>query len=143
MDTLRTLRHEERVVFYNCRVFDKRSVAKLLTDIMTYHGKILVIEDHSDDVIEDILSEINDKNCAYVFLKSELDVDPINSPMVPTHRLATDDEIRFIIDKCIPLNKLPVLRMKDPIRRWHNFPISSIVAIDRRRGTYFRKVTCA
>lgn len=110
---------------------------------MTYHGKILVIEDHSDDVIEDILSEINDKNCAYVFLKSELDVDPINSPMVPTHRLATDDEIRFIIDKCIPLNKLPVLRMKDPIRRWHNFPISSIVAIDRRRGTYFRKVTCA
>ena len=140
METLRTVRPDERFVLYHRRVCDKRSVAELLTDIMKYHGKILVITDHSDDVIEDILSEMDDHNCAYVFLQSELDVDPINSPMVPPHRLATADEIRRLSEQCIPSNMLPVLRMKDPIRRWYNFPITSIVAIDRPRGTYFRRV---
>jgi hypothetical protein len=30
--------------------------------------------------------------------------------------------------------------MLDPIRRWHNFPKGSIVAIERPTGTYFRRV---
>ena len=64
----------------------------------------------------------------------------LSARVVPPHRVATPEEIKTLNDRRIPPGKLPVLRMLDPIRRWHGFQEGSIVAIDRPDGTYFRMV---
>eukprot|EP00850_Spirogloea_muscicola_P015068 SM000112S24010 [mRNA] locus=s112:451574:454129:- [translate_table: standard] len=92
-------------------------------------GNIIIIRSHSDDIIGKIIDEIEPEDSANVFLQSELDVDPVNNSM-----------IGWLIGKEIPWHKLPVIKMKDPIRRWHNFPHNSVVAIERDDGTYFRRV---
>jgi DNA-directed RNA polymerase subunit H (RpoH/RPB5) len=104
-------------------------------------GAVLVFANHSDDIVDVVLKEINPKDSGYVFFASELEVDPVNNIMVPTHRIATSSEIRNLKDRRIPIGKLPVLQMLDPIRRWHNFPNGCIVAIERNnREVYFRIV---
>ena len=144
METLRRLRPAERIEDYTNHVCDKQSVASLLDALIPVRrdGAIMVVKHHSDALIDTVLREILPEDSAFVFLQSELDVDPINSPMVPPHRLATDDELKYLEDIGIPVKMLPVIRMKDPVRRWHNLPVDSVVAIDRpATNTYFRRVS--
>ena len=150
METLKALRLEA-ICKYTPNADDTK--ADVIQKILHAHGRgeILVIEQPAftiwadDDIIDELLHNIEPTDSGYVFFEYELDVDPINSPMVPRHRLATDKELAYLEDICVPRSKLPVIRMKDPIRRWHNFEPRSIIAIDRPAGestkTYFRIVS--
>jgi DNA-directed RNA polymerase subunit H (RpoH/RPB5) len=140
METLRSLRHNERVVILDGSVDDKSKIAYVTVELQNRDGAIIVFANHSDDVVELVLKEIDPHDSGYIFFASELQIDPVKNHMVPTHRLATGEELRYLKDKRVPISKLPVLRMLDPIRRWHNFQQGTIVAIERSNGVYFRIV---
>lgn len=140
MDTLVNLRAQERVAVIEGAVDDKSKTAYVTVELQKRDGAILVFINHSDEIVELVLSEIDPSDSGYIFFASELLVDPINNNMVPEHRLATADEIKNLASRHMPFNKLPILRMLDPVRRWHNFKQGSIVAVDRKGGTYFRRV---
>lgn len=144
METLKRLRHGEHIQLYTRQLTDKKDVPYLLTEIKNRtQGTILVVTNHAPDIPEMVLSEICGQDSGYVFFQSELQVDPISNRMVPVHRIPTDDELSELARRRITKVQLPVLKMKDPVRRWHNFPLESIVAIDRDDSsskTYWRRV---
>lgn len=139
METLINLRNQERVVVIKDLVDDK--AAFVTVELQKREGgAILVFENYSDEIVELALNTIDPLDSGYIFFASEILLDPINNIMVPNHRLATDKEIDNLTSRHIPLEKLPVLRMLDPVRRWHNFKQGSIIAVDRKDETYFRLV---
>lgn len=140
METLVNLRQNERVIVLEGTIDDKSKIAYVTVELQNRDGAILVFVDHSDEVVELVLKEINPCDSGYIFFGSELQVDPVKNQMVPKHRIATKNEWRYLKDKRIPTSKLPVLRMLDPIRRWHNFQQGTVVAIERSDGVYFRLV---
>lgn len=140
IETLVNLRCRERVVILEGLVDDKSKIAYVTVALQNRDGAILVFANHSDDVVELALKEIDPCDSGYIFFASELKVDPVRNHMVPKHRLVTGDELQYLKDKRVPISKLPVLRMLDPIRRWHNFEQGAIVAIERGNGVYFRIV---
>ena len=120
---------------------DKSHIAYIIKKLKERRGTILVVKHHLDDIVDIVLKEIDLDDSGYIFFASELEIDPINNCMVPTHRLATPDELQYLENKTIQTHKLPVLRMLDPIRRWHNFSRGSVVAIERTLdNVYFRVV---
>ncbi len=142
METLKKIRPGENIVKYIRPLVDKKDVPYLLTEIKNRSDSaILVVIDHAQDIPEMVLGQISGRDSGYVFFQSELLVDPINSCMVPNHRIPTDEELAKLERRRITKAQLPVLKMKDPVRRWHNFPMESIVAIDRDESrTYWRRV---
>ena len=136
------LRNKERVELLHGLVDDKSKTAYVTEQLlMKEEGAVLVFVNHSDDVVDAVMSEIDPQDSGYLFFASELRLNPVDNCMVPPHRAATPKEIQMLNDRRIPLGKLPVLRMLDPVRRWHNFPAGSVVAIDRPGSeTYFRRV---
>ncbi len=140
METLVNLRNSESIAELDVLIDDKSKTTYVIENVLDRDNKILVFNNHSEDVVSIVLSEIDPRDSGYVFFASELNLDPLNNCMVPTHRLATPQEMSDLQNKHIPKNKLPILRMLDPIRRWHNFPADSVIAIDRPDGTYFRLV---
>jgi DNA-directed RNA polymerase subunit H (RpoH/RPB5) len=139
MDTLKSIRSESIKILPGL-VDDKSKIAYLSVEMQSRNGAIIVIEKHSDDIVKQVLNDIDPKDSGYLFFASELRLDPLNNTSVPVHRLATRDEVKELIDKHVPVSKLPILRMLDPVRRWHNFDEGSVVAIERPSGTYFRRV---
>ena len=144
MDTLIKVRGKERITELTREVVSNADTAYLTVELQKRRRSILVIKNHSDEIIKTVLSEIDPEDSGYIFFASELLLDPLNNCMVPKHRIATSEEIDKLLHNKIPLEKLPIIRMIDPIRRWHNFPRGSIVAIERtyksRTDSYFRKV---
>lgn len=140
METLVNLRNLESIAELDVLIDDKSKTTYVIENVLNRNNKILVFNNHSEDVVSIVLSEIDSRDSGYVFFASELNLDPLNNCMVPTHRLATPHEMSDLQKKRISKNKLPILRMLDPIRRWHNFPAESVIAIDRPDGTYFRLV---
>ena len=141
MKNLVNLRCNEKIIVLDGRVDDKSKIAYVTVELQNRNGAILVFANHSDDIVDVVLKEINPKDSGYIFFASELEIDPVNNTMVPTHRLATISEVKSLEDRRIHMNKLPILRMLDPIRRWHNFHEKSIVAVERNKGgVYFRIV---
>ena len=146
MDTLKKVRREERIVELTREVLASPDTAYLSVELRDRNGSVLVVMNHSDEIVDEVLKKLEDPaDSGYIFFASELEVDPLNSCMVPLHRMATKDEIDSLLHMKVPLDRLPILRMLDPIRRWHNFPKGSIVAIERLAGTegsnvYFRRV---
>lgn len=140
MNTLVSLRNSEPVTHVDFSIDDKSKTTYVIEQILNRGKDILIFDNHSDDVVSIVLSEIDPRDSGYVFFASEIHLDPVNNCMVPTHRKATQQELDDLQNKHIPLRTLPVLRLLDPIRRWHNFSVESVVAIDRHDGTYFRIV---
>ena len=142
LEKLVNLRNKERVELLYGLVDDKSKTAYVTEQLlMKEEGAVLVFLNHSDDVVATVMSEIDPQDSGYLFFASELRLNPVDNCMVPPHRAATPEEIRMLNDRRIPLGKLPVLRMLDPIRRWHNFPQGFVVAIERPNSeTYFRRV---
>jgi DNA-directed RNA polymerase subunit H (RpoH/RPB5) len=140
MDTLKKIRSNERIVELHGNVNDKSRAAYVTVELQRRDGAILIFTNHTDEIVKIVLNEIDPRDSGYIFFASELQVDPLNNKIVPVHRLATLEEKKELIEKHIPKHKLPILWMLDPIRRWHNFPKGSIVAIERPTGTYFRRV---
>ena len=152
MDTLRSLRSQERIIKLNDVLYEKSKTAYVTVELERHEKDcILVFTQHSEDIVDVVLNEIDPEDSGRVFFASELIIDPINNKMVPKHRLATQEELDNLAKRKIPLNKLPILRMLDPIRRWYNFPKNSVVAIERASvgrdelpseyNIYFRKCT--
>ena len=143
METLKNVRSKERILEYDEPTIEKAHVPYLIVAIKERaNDAIIVVTDHSDDVIDIVLNEIDPAESGYVFFQSELDVDPLNNAMVPKHRRATEDEIETLRLRKIRLSTLPVLKLVDPIRRWWNFAQNEIIAIDRTDGgVYFRRVS--
>ena len=142
METLRKLRPDENIYEYCEKVEDKkRDIANMIQAKLKNKVDIMIIKNHSKEIVDIILDSISTEESGYIFMQSEIDIDPINNPMVPLHRLAEREELMWLEEKQIPYKCLPVLRMKDPIRRWHNFSLNEIVAIERPGNRpYFRKV---
>ena len=141
LEKLVNLRNKERVELLHGLVDDKSKTGYVTEQLLNRRdGAVLVFVNHSEDVVDAVMSEIDPRDSGYLFFASELRLNPVDNCMVPPHRVATLEEINTLNDRRIPHGKLPVLRMLDPIRRWHGFPEGSIVAIDRPDGTYFRMV---
>jgi DNA-directed RNA polymerase subunit H (RpoH/RPB5) len=141
METLRSIRPHEPIRVLEGGVTRRGPETEILTEeLKGMKGTILVVRDHSDAIVREFIESMDPEDSGYLFFASELEIDPVNSCMVPKHRIATKEEIDNLAEIRVPKGKLPVLRMLDPIRRWHNFPRGSIVAIDRPDGTYFRVV---
>lgn len=148
METLKNVRRGERVKELTREVISIQDAAYLTVELQSRDRSILVVMNHSDKIVNQILSEMDPDDSGYVFFASELEVDPLNNCIVPKHRIATRDEIDGLRRRSVPLDKLPILRMLDPIRRWYNFPKGSTIAIERKykcgkvekEHTYFRRV---
>jgi DNA-directed RNA polymerase subunit H (RpoH/RPB5) len=141
LEKLVNLRNRERVELMHGLVDDKSKTGYVTEQLLLRRdGAVLVLVNHSDDVVDAVMSEIDPRDSGYLFFASELRLNPLDNCMVPPHRTATAEEVQTLNDRRIPPGKLPVIRMLDPVRRWHGFPEGSIVAIDRPDGTYFRVV---
>lgn len=138
METLKKLRREPVIELHDV-IDDKSKTAFVTVELSKIKGTepttptaILVFTRHSEDIVTTALNEMDPDDTGYVFFASELEIDPINNCMVPLHRLATKDELRTLKNRNIPKDKLPMLCMLDPIRRWHNFKKGSVVTIERK-----------
>ena len=140
ISSLTKIRKHERIVKLYGPVDDKSKTAYVTVELQKRDDAILLFMNHSDDIVKIVLNEIDPQERGYVFFASELRLNPINNNMVPTHRLATEKEKKELIENSIPIHKLPILRMLDPIRRWHNFPKGSVITIERPTEKYFRRV---
>ena len=144
MEALIEVRKGEHITELTREIVSSPDIAYLTVELKERKGNILIVMNHSDEIVKTVLNEINPEDSGYIFFASELLLDPLNNCMVPKHRTATSEEIDRLLHNKIPLEKLPIIRMIDPIRRWHNFPRGSIVAIERtdrsRTDLYFRKV---
>ena len=144
METLIEVRKGESITELTREIVSSPDITYLTVELKERRGNILIVMNHSDEIVKTVLNEINPEDSGYIFFASELLLDPLNNCMVPKHRIATSEEIDRLLHNKIPLEKLPIIRMIDPIRRWHNFPRGSIVAIERtdrsRTDLYFRKV---
>lgn len=138
METLIKLRPSDKIVIHSLPVMEKTDMANLHTYLIENPKSILVVTKYDVGLMNTFLEEVDAINSGYIFFQIELDIDPINNNLVPIHRQATIKEIECLKKKKIPLDKLPVLKMKDPIRRWYNFSVESIIAIERNDGMYFR-----
>lgn len=85
----------------------------------------------------DIFRKIDAKYHCNIFLEHETLFCPLDHVLVDRHRLATDEEIAGLPKDM----RLPIIYSNDIICRWSNFPLNSIVAIEREDGLYFRKLT--
>ena len=144
METLIGVRKRERITELTREIVSSPDITYLTVELKERRGNILIVMNHSDEIVKTVLNEINPEDSGYIFFASELLLDPLNNCMVPKHRIATNEEIDKLLHNKIPLEKMPIIRMIDPIRRWHNFPRGSIVAIERTNGPradlYFRRV---
>lgn len=142
LEKLVNLRNKERVKLLHGLVDDKSKTGYVTEQLLNRReGAVLVFVNHSEDVVDAVMSEIDPQDSGYLFFASELRLNPLDNCMVPPHRAATPEEIQMLNDRRIPLGKLPVLSMLDPVRRWHNFSAESVVAIERPGSeTYFRRV---
>lgn len=143
MNTLKSIRPHDKIELYNILIKDKDDIAALSVDFLQRDDDtIFIVQNHSKDIIGKVLlEEIKAEDSGYIFFQSELFVDPINNPMVPKHRIATEKEIKqYIHDNHIKLSSLPILKMTDPIRRWYNFKKGSVILIERKDEIYFRIV---
>ncbi len=68
-----------------------------------------------------------------IFSKDELQINKTKHTLVPKHELATPKEIRELL-KTAPRNKLPVIFKNDPMCKFYNFPVDSILRITRKNG---------
>lgn len=71
-----------------------------------------------------------------IFSEKEMMYCPLDHERVPHHRLATPDEIQNL-----PTGKLPIIRTYDIVSRWLGFIENDIIAIERKDGVYYRKVS--
>lgn len=142
MDTLKRVRKGDRIKVLDREVLSNQDAAYVTVELNSRDERtILVVTRHSDEIVDKVLKGVDQDDSGYIFFASELDIDPLNNCMVPKHRIARDDEIDNLRNRGIPLDKLPILRMLDPVRRWHNFPKGSIVAIERTdQSLHFRRV---
>lgn len=140
LETLMNLRNTEPFLELDAVIDDKSKTTYVIEKLLNRGPNILVFQNHSAEVVDIVLGEIDPSDSGYVFFALELELDPVNNCMVPTHRQATQRELSDLQKRGIPLRTFPVLRMLDPIRRWHNFSANTVVAIDRPDGTYFRRV---
>ena len=146
METLTEVRKGERITELIREIVSSPDIAYLTVELKERKGNILVVTNHSDEIVKTVLNEINPEDSGYIFFASEILLDPLNNCMVPKHRIATSEEIDKLLCNKIPLDKLPIIRMRDPIRRWHNFPRGSVIAIERTHESrtdtnlYFRRV---
>ena len=131
MDTLRKVRMGEGITELTEEIATNSEAAYLTVQLTKREGNILVVMNHSDDIVNIVLNIIDPNDSGYIFFASEILLDPLNNCMVPKHRMATSEEIDTLLYNKIPLDKLPILCMIDPIRRWHNFTRGSIIAIER------------
>lgn len=141
METLIKVRKGERITELTREIVSSPDITYLTVELKERRGNILIVVNHSDEIVKTVLNEINPEDSGYIFFASELLLDPLNNCMVPKHRTATSKEIDRLLHNKIPLEKLPIIRMIDPVRRWHNFPRGSTIAIERADNElYFRRV---
>ena len=143
MDTLKAIRPDNTILMYDEPTTEKAHVPYLIVAVKERTNRsIIVVTNHSDDIMDIVLKEIDPVDSGYLFFQSELEVDPINNLMVPEHRLATREELEMLRSRKVRLSTLPVIKMVDPIRRWWNFAQNEIIAVDRKDGSvYFRRVS--
>lgn len=132
---LQKVRPNELIVEYTEPIYSKDELGNFVSffELSRTENKIVVVTNYSDKMMDTILKLIK-KDSAYLFFKDELNINPVENCMVPKHESVTDD---------IPydINRLPILKILDPIRRWQNFKPGSIVKITRSpTNIYYRKV---
>lgn len=90
--------------------------------------------------------ELPDSDRIQYFLAKELMCNITTHRLVPPHRALSSNEVAPTLERYAALpHQLPILLMTDPIRRYYNFPLGSIVEIQRRglgqeASLYYRRV---
>ena len=85
---------------------------------------------------------LNSKSNININLKKEIFIKPLininKHKLVPKHELLTENEINNL---SMDINKLPLILKTDPVIKWFNFKIGSIIKITRSTDEiYYRKV---
>jgi DNA-directed RNA polymerase subunit H (RpoH/RPB5) len=90
---------------------------------------MLVCHHPPSDQAQSLLDNLN----AEVWTFSQLLNNPHNSFLVPEHTPLTDDEKTTLLRTLgVPLSKLPLMFVTDPIARWYGFRVGQVIRIRRR-----------
>jgi DNA-directed RNA polymerase subunit H (RpoH/RPB5) len=139
METLQRIRPNENILLFPEPISEKSHLADLHAALIKHEKSIIIVNECDNSLVDKFMEEVDAATSGYVFFRFELDIDPVNNSLVPLHRYATKEEIDKLHERKIQDSKIPVLQMKDPIRRWYNFPRDTIVTIEREnKSVYYR-----
>jgi DNA-directed RNA polymerase subunit H (RpoH/RPB5) len=130
-DNLGTSKREAIAVFYELL----RNVNAELENDMS---AIIILPDQFLTVV-DINASLNKIN---IYGESELYYNPTINALVPTHVIATDDDVK-LLEKKIEIKALPAILVDDPICKWYGFKKGDILKIYRKYSNevYYRLVS--
>jgi DNA-directed RNA polymerase subunit H (RpoH/RPB5) len=147
MNILREIRNNPQLKgIYTEEVQDKKELSIVVTMVQTYFNQdggnnyIIIINGNSSNLLKDLLDLLPTEFYSKVFFADELKICPMDNILVPTHRLATEEEIRNLHKRHILLNTLPIILISDKVARWYGWKVKTIIAIERPDGIYFRRV---
>ena len=129
--------------------FDKeeRTGIKFVRGLLETHENDLLIIVSVEGPTPFCRKEVGNRFLFNCFVMKELTYNVSKHVLVPPHRLVSTREAEEIMQRdysALP-KQLPVLMMDDPIRRYYNFPLGSLVEIQRtgiaqEACLYFRRV---
>jgi DNA-directed RNA polymerase subunit H (RpoH/RPB5) len=126
-------------------VFEKKDLSQVMAVAQTHSG-IIIVDGDPDIFLDEMFKMFPEELYCKVFFKEERLYDPRENILVPRHRLATEEEIKALEDRHIPLSSLPRLSRRDIIARWEGWKKDDIIAIERSSDSptgielYFRVI---
>jgi DNA-directed RNA polymerase subunit H (RpoH/RPB5) len=126
-------------------VFEKKDLSQVMAMAQTHSG-IIIVDGDPDIFLDEMFKMFPEELYCKVFFKEERLYDPRENILVPKHRLATEEEIKALEERHIPLSSLPRLSRRDIIARWEGWKKDDIIAIERSSDSptgielYFRVV---
>ncbi|OZJ01347.1 hypothetical protein BZG36_05789, partial [Bifiguratus adelaidae] len=120
-------------------VFEKKDLSQVMAVAQTHSG-IIIVDGDPDIFLDEMFKMFPEELYCKVFFKQERLYDPRENILVPKHRLATEEEIKALEERHIPVSSLPKLSRRDIIARWEGWKKDDIIAIEREGedGLYFR-----
>jgi len=147
MNILREIRNNPQLKErYTEEIQEKRELSEVLAMVQTYfyqdrdNNSIIIINGNSSSLLKDLLDLLPTEFYSKVFFDDELKRCPIGHVLVPTHRLATEEEIKNLRERHILLKTIPKMLISDIIARWYGWKVKTVIAIERSDGVYFRRI---
>jgi DNA-directed RNA polymerases I, II, and III subunit RPABC1 len=118
----------------------KEYLSTLYTDTLNEETDkiILILQENPTNTIKKIA---DDNNCE-IFNINNLQINITKHRLVPKHSLATDEEVKTIIEKynLRAIQQLPIILRTDPVIRYYNYPPNKVCKITRISKTSIKSV---